>query len=69
MTDMSIFEEAVRLEPKKRAKLIDVLLSSLDKPDKEIDNLWAKEAEDRILAYERGEMKAISLDEVLRKYR
>ncbi|MEA3241299.1 MAG: addiction module protein [Pseudomonadota bacterium] len=40
----------------------DQLLFSLDKPDKEIDRLWAKEAEDRIDAYDQGKLKAVSLE-------
>ena len=64
---MSIFEEAVRLSPDKRAKLVDTLLSSLDKPDEEIDRLWAAEAESRIDAHDHGEIKSVSLEEALGK--
>lgn len=67
--DKDVFEDAVRLEPEKRAKLIDVLLASLDKPDEQIDRLWAKEVEDRISAYERGEIKGLSLEDFLQKYK
>jgi len=49
--------------------LIDKLISSLDKSDKEIDELWAREAEDRIYAYDQRKIKAISLEKVLQKYR
>ena len=68
-TTNSILEEALALRPSQKAELIDKLLSSLDKPDKEIDELWAKEAENRIDAYDRGNIKAISLDKILEKYR
>jgi hypothetical protein len=50
-------------------KLIEKLICRFDKPDKEIDELWAKEAEDRIDAYDQGKLKAISLEKVLQKYR
>lgn len=66
---MSIFEEAVRLSPDKRAKLVDTLLSSLDKPDDELDRLWAAESEGRIDAHARGEIRSVSLEEALKKYR
>ena len=66
---MGIFEEAVRLRPDERAKLVDVLISSLDTPDEEIDRLWAAEAERRIDAHEKGLVKALSLEEVLERYR
>jgi putative addiction module component (TIGR02574 family) len=64
-----ILEEALTLSPAEKAQLIDKLISTLDKPDKEIDELWAGEAEDRIDAYDKGKIKAISLEKVLQKYR
>jgi len=65
----ALFKEALLLEPKERAELIDKLLSSLDKLDTKVDALWVREAEDRIEAYEQGEMRAVSLEDVLRKYK
>lgn len=47
---------------------MDQLLSSLDKSDSEVDALWAKEAESRIDAYQKGKLGAISLEKVLEKY-
>jgi putative addiction module component (TIGR02574 family) len=65
----NIFKEALTLSPSEKAQLIDKLISTLDKSDKEIDELWAKEAEDRIDAYDQGKIKAVSLEKVLQKYR
>ena len=62
-------KEALGLKPAEKAELIDKLLSSIDNPDREIDELWAKEAEDRIDSYEQGKIKAVTLREVLEKYR
>ncbi len=62
-----IMKDALNLRPAEKAKLIDKLLSSLDNPDKELDDLWGKEAEDRIEAYEQGKIKALTLNEVLEK--
>jgi len=64
-----IFKEASSLSPSEKAQLIDKLISTLDTSDKEIDELWAKEAEDRIDAYDQGKIKTISLEKVLQKYR
>lgn len=64
-----ILKEALNLTPTEKAELIDKLLSSLDEPDKELDDLWAKEAEDRIQAYEQGKIKALSIKEILKKYK
>ena len=68
-TAENLLKEALTLNPFQKAQLIDKLISSLDKSDKEIDELWAKEAEDRIEAYNAGKMKAVSLEKVLQKCR
>lgn len=61
---------ALALPPRSRAKLAEQLLQSLDAPNqKEIDSLWAVEAEARVDAYERGEMKALSVREAFRTLR
>ena len=57
------------IKPSQKAELIDKLLSALDKPDREIDELWAKEAEDRIDAYVQGKIKAVPLEKILEKYK
>jgi putative addiction module component (TIGR02574 family) len=58
----TLLEEALKLPPVERAELIERLLSSFEfRSRKEIDALWAKEAEDRIDAFERGEIEAIPL--------
>ena len=62
-------EAARQLSPAERIELVDDILSSLDAPDAEIDARWAKAAEERLAAYRRGEMKALSLENVLAKYR
>jgi putative addiction module component (TIGR02574 family) len=64
-----ILKEALALKPEQKAELIDKLLSSLDMPDKEMDELWAEEAESRIDAYERGKIRAVGLEKVLEKYK
>ena len=64
-----ILKKALDLPSSEKAELIDRLLSSLEKPERDLDELWAKEAEDRIDAYEKGELRALSIKEVLEKYR
>lgn len=63
-----IIAQALELPAADRAEIADHLLSSLDQPDPTIDALWAKEVEARISAYERGEIKALSIQEVFGKY-
>jgi putative addiction module component (TIGR02574 family) len=55
-----ILTEALELPPVERAELVENLLSSFEfQSRKTIDALWAQEAEDRIDAFERGEMDTI----------
>ena len=60
-----ILAEALKLPPVERAELVENLLSSFDfRSRKTIDALWAQEAENRIDAFERGEIAAIPAKEV-----
>jgi len=68
-TAKDILKEAIQLEPTEKLKLVNQLITSLDKPDKNIDTLWAEEAESRLDAYKQGKLKAVSLEEVLSKYK
>ena len=64
-----ILNRLLELPAVEKARLVDQLLSSLDEPDEAIDALWRKEVEDRIQAYRAGQLKSVSLEEVLAKYR
>jgi len=56
-----ILESALALPPVERAELVEELLSSFDFPVRaDVDALWAREAEDRTDAYEKGELKTRS---------
>ena len=63
-----ILHDALSLSPKERAALVDNLISSLDEPDKAIDDLWQKEIESRVEAYRKGKIGSVSLRDVLAKY-
>jgi putative addiction module component (TIGR02574 family) len=63
-----ILKDALTLPAVERAALAEELLSSLDRPDSTIDELWSKEAEDRLAAFEAGEMKAIPAEDVFAEF-
>ena len=55
-----VLEKAVGLPPVERAELVEGILASFDFPSRpDIDASWAREAEERIDAYERGEITAV----------
>lgn len=41
----------------------------VDAPVPSMDALWAREADDRLAAYHRNEIRAVALSEMLAKYR
>jgi putative addiction module component (TIGR02574 family) len=65
----ALSQEARKLAPAERAALIDELIASLDRPDASLDAVWAREAEDRLAAYDRGEMATHTIPEVVTKLR
>jgi hypothetical protein len=40
----------------------------LDKPDPEIDRIWAEEAKKRWKAYKAGKVATVSYEQVMKKY-
>jgi putative addiction module component (TIGR02574 family) len=64
----ALSEQARKLTPEERIELVEDLLGSLDPIDPEIDRLWAEEARDRLHAFRRGEIEAISLEEVIASF-
>ena len=70
MTSQSqkILNEALDLPPTERAELVEQILASFEFPTrKDIDSAWAQEAEERIDAYERGEIGTTPSDEVIKE--
>ena len=61
-----IFTSALALPPTDRASLIEQLLASFDREIRDsIDPLWAEESELRLDAYDRGEIRAHDLVDVV----
>jgi putative addiction module component (TIGR02574 family) len=52
-----------------KLRLVDAILTELDKPDPEIDRIWAEQARHRWVAYKAGRVDTVSYDEVMAKYR
>lgn len=70
MSLASILKEIFQLNSSERVMLIDLLWESLDDERvKEIEAKWAAESEDRIDAYERGELSAVDGPNALRDLR
>lgn len=64
-----VLAKALKMTPRERAEIVDQLLQSLDEPDQKIDELWKAEAEDRIDAFDAGDIETVSVKEILTKYK
>ena len=64
----TILNQALKLSSSERAEVVEKLISSLDAPDSTIDSIWAKEADTRVEAFERGEIESVSARKVFEKY-
>ena len=65
-----IEQQARALAPEERAKLAEVLLESLQTPPlSDIEAEWAREIEDRIAAFDRGETTTYAAEDVFAEAR
>jgi len=46
-----------------------MIWTDLDKPDPEIDRVWAEEAREHWAAYRAGRLQTVSCEDVMSKYR
>ncbi|MEW6068768.1 MAG: addiction module protein [Nitrospirota bacterium] len=57
------------LPDNEKIELVDSILMQLDKPDPEIDRVWADEARKRWHAYKKGKLKTVPYEQVMAKHR
>jgi putative addiction module component (TIGR02574 family) len=69
MDSNSILKEALHLRPAERLQLIEMLTRSLNKPDENIEKLWAEESEKRYKALEEGRIQTIAFNDIIERYK
>jgi putative addiction module component (TIGR02574 family) len=63
-------EQEIRSLPDiEKLRLVDAILADLDRPDPEIDRIWAEEARKRWAAYKAGHAQTVSYEDVMSKHR
>ena len=67
MSRADVIKQALKLKSFDRYLVIEILQQSLDKPDQEIDKIWAEEAMRRLKACDEGRMSLHSFEEVFGK--
>ena len=61
--------EIQALPDTEKLQLVDAILQDLDKPDPEIDRVWADEARKRWAACKAGEVPTVDYETVMAKHR
>ena len=69
MTIKEVFKQTKTLPPFEKAKLVDLILSDLDKPDLVIEKAWIKEVIQRKNNVRTGKSKLLSYQQVMGKYK
>jgi putative addiction module component (TIGR02574 family) len=52
-----------------KLRLVDIILCQLDRPDPEIDRIWAAEARRRWKAYRENRLATVPYEDVMGKHR
>ncbi|HQY10421.1 MAG TPA: addiction module protein [Burkholderiaceae bacterium] len=69
-TVVELAQRGRSLEPRDRARLIDMLIESMDdNPDPAVEEAWRIEIRRRVAAYERGEATLFDAEEVMAEAR
>ena len=61
--------EIQALPDTEKLQLVETILEDLDKPDPEIDGVWAEEARKRWQAYKTGKASTVDYASVMAKHR
>ena len=64
-----LVSEIKSLPDLEKLRLLKEIVEQLDRPDSEIDCVWADEARKRWAAYKAGKIPTVSYEDVMAKYR
>ncbi len=65
----ALIDQARVMTAEEQVAALDALQELVAPPDQEWEGAWARESEDRVDAYQRGEIKAENFDEVMEQMR
>lgn len=60
-----LIEQALKLDPTDRLRLVDQVLHSLDEPDPKVEQIWIEEAERRLSEYRAGKVRGVPAEDVV----
>ncbi len=68
-TSQELYQQVSHLSPMDKLRLAGLLLADLDTPDPNIDAIWRAEAQGRLQAYKARELKTVSYETVMQRYK
>jgi putative addiction module component (TIGR02574 family) len=68
MTVKRVYKSVQSLRPTEKAQLVEMILTDLDQPDKEIEKAWVEEANRRWDELRSGKVKPLTYQDVMGKY-
>ncbi len=64
-----LLNEIRALPDEEKLRVVDTILTDLNKSDQEIDQVWAEEARKRWNSYKAGRLHTVSYEELIRTYK
>ena len=61
MSSKEIIRNVLKLSPKEKLLIVDSILKSLDKPDKDIEKIWLDESKKRLKFFRVGKLKGVHI--------
>ena len=68
LAEDKILVDALALSPKEKLQLVEQILTSLHPVNKGVDSVWAQEADERVVAFNAGNVHAVESQKVFEKY-
>jgi putative addiction module component (TIGR02574 family) len=64
-----LLSQIKELPDDEKLRLVDAILTDLQRPTSNIDRIWAEEAQKRWASYKAGRISTVSYEEVMNKHR
>jgi len=68
-TTAELTAEILKLRSEEIAQVVEALLDRIDPVSPEVDKIWAREAEERIDAFEQGKISAVDAESAMNRLR
>ena len=64
-----LVSEIHALTDEEKLRVVDAILTDLNNPHRDIDHIWLLEAKERWARYKAGQLRTVSYEELISKYK